>query len=73
MKCPECRGLNGHHERECVNGIEIQERYSRVLNKMMAWKEAGDVRRLREAHDALSELIAWAASVEEPVGVFPPP
>jgi len=67
--CPECGMLAGAHSEGCNFGANIAPRYGRVMNLIEAWRYTGEVQRLRDAHDALSELIAHASPLEPIVPV----
>lgn len=68
--CPECKLPLGMHKDDCRWGRDLAPRYGRVASLIQAWREGGDVRKLREAQDALSELVAHASPLNEPVDVF---
>lgn len=64
MQCRECKRQAGGHVEGCVWGADISDRYFRVVNLVMSYQSTGRVEKLREAHDRLSELIAWAEAYE---------
>lgn len=57
--CPECAGRLGFHEPACAWQATIAPRLYRVMNLLADYH---DVNKLREAQDALSELIAWVSA-----------
>lgn len=64
MKCPECGKLAGSHDDGCKWAATVGDRFFRTHNLLMGYLGTRDVQKLRDAQDALSELIAWAAAEE---------
>lgn len=78
MNCPECGERSNNelvleHKDGCWWGSNIAPRHLRVHLLIKRWEWTGEVSHLREAQDALSELVSWASAGDIPAGYWSDP